>query len=434
MAEQQIVADFQSLNFIVQDVTLTGRKLGEGSYGTVEEVEVQGTTCVIKKLHEALLPDPSEALGADRMIATFTEECRLMSSLHHPHIVQFLGICLQPGSRLPALLMEKLSTDLHDLLLKNADIPLDMKCSFLVGIAKGLTYLHNKKPPIIHRDLSARNVLLNSAMVAKIADLGNARIIKAHSSRIMTGRKTMTKNPGNMWYMPPEVQGDIARYDSKIDIFSFGVIILFTLTQKFPNTKTAAYTDPMGRVFGRNEIERRWDSFTQIHHNLSAEHPLAQLAEQCLQNLPMNRPSIAAVMDKLAEAQLDIPEQYSNRSKLDMVSMVQHQQSELEVKQAQLATMLKQTKADKDLMVKQQQDIEIQQRQIEMRQGQIEALRSTIVTQRSQNQILRQELDAKTNKADTQQEQIKVQQVQLQELHEHMQSVQHMNHQLQVSK
>ena len=154
--------------FVVADVRLTGRVLGEGSYGSVEEAEIPGATCVVKKLHEALLPPPTEAHGADRMAATFVAECRLMSTVRHPHIVQFLGVCLLPGSRLPALIMEKLLIDLHNLLENNSAIPLSMKHSILLGVSKGLT------------------VLLNSAMVAKIADLGNSRIINVRPSQLMT--------------------------------------------------------------------------------------------------------------------------------------------------------------------------------------------------------------------------------------------------------
>ena len=118
----------------------------------------------------------------------FVRECQLMSTLRHPHIVQFLGVCFLHGSQLPALVMERLMTSLHDLLDPETDpppppdapkpfFPLSLKCSILHNVASGLAYLHERSPPIIHRDLSARNVLLNSGMVAKIADLGVARIV-----------------------------------------------------------------------------------------------------------------------------------------------------------------------------------------------------------------------------------------------------------------
>ena len=162
--------------FIIPNVRPTGRQLGGGSYGTVEELEMDGLVCAGKKLYDALI-DP-ENQGAQRMVEKYYNECRLLSDLRHPHIVQFLGICFLPDSRLPVLVMERLQGSLDELLENTADIPLSTKVSILQDVARGLVYLHHRSPSrsVIHRDLSARNVLLNSAMTAKIADLGNSRI------------------------------------------------------------------------------------------------------------------------------------------------------------------------------------------------------------------------------------------------------------------
>ena len=156
--------------FHLQNVRVTGRKIGSGAYGSVEEAEFPGSTCAIKKIHD-IFQDRSEIPEDEiqKAAGQFIQECRLMSTLRHPHIVQFLGICTLPGSRLPALVMERLLTSLHDLLETRPNIPLGLKRSFLYDTARGLTYLHTRSPPLIHRDLSARNVLLNSAMTAKIS-------------------------------------------------------------------------------------------------------------------------------------------------------------------------------------------------------------------------------------------------------------------------
>ena len=97
--------------FILSNVTPTGRKLGEGSYGCVEELEVNGLICAGKRMYETLIDPGNE--GADRMIQKYYDECHLLSDLRHPNIVQFLGICFleaQPGSplNLPVLVMERL--------------------------------------------------------------------------------------------------------------------------------------------------------------------------------------------------------------------------------------------------------------------------------------------------------------------------------------
>ena len=188
------------------------------------------------------------------MISKFASECRLMSTLRHPHIVQFLGVCYLPGSKLPSLVMERLETNLHELLETTPNLPLTIKQSILLDVARGLLYLHSQSPPIIHRDLTARNVLLNSAMVAKIADLGVARIVDLQPDQLAT----MTQGPGNIVYMPPEAMGEHTQYNSSLDVFSFGNLALFTLTQEFigPKLKAATYTDPNTRkINAYSEIE-----------------------------------------------------------------------------------------------------------------------------------------------------------------------------------
>ena len=148
------------------------RRLGNGSFGVVDELYVQGTLCAAKQLHESLL-DP-RTQGVDRVISRFVEECRIMASVRHPNIVQFLGLHIFPNRSYPTLVMEQLAMSLEDL-LSEADkkkelLPLSLKVSILSDAAKGLVYLHNHKPQIIHRDLTSRNVLLNLAMQAKITD------------------------------------------------------------------------------------------------------------------------------------------------------------------------------------------------------------------------------------------------------------------------
>ena len=156
--------------FVLSNVTLTGTRIGAGAYGSVEEVTISGALCAAKKIHD-VFQDRFEISEADfsRASTQFVKECQLMSTLRHPNIVQFLGVYFFEGSRLPALVMERLFTSLHHLLDPQMDppppadapkpyFPLSLKCSILHNVASGLAFLHDRTPPIIHRDLSARNV------------------------------------------------------------------------------------------------------------------------------------------------------------------------------------------------------------------------------------------------------------------------------------
>ena len=326
MAGEELLIDFPELGeFVLAGVRLTGVKIGSGAYGSVEEVAIPGAICAAKRLHD-ISPDRSEIPVAEirRATAQFVKECQLMSTLRHPNIVRFQGVAFFPGSRLPALVMERLLTSLHDLLDPELDpppppntprpFPLSLKCSVLHNVASGLAYLHELSPPVIHRDLSATNVLLNSEMVAKIVDLGVARIVPR-----MRAAATMTKGPGASVYMPPEASApaesntEKSKYDASIDIFSLGVVTIFTIGETFP-CDPLPYTyvnEGTGSVVGRNELERRSRYMACVNQQLCAcgqlrgDNPLIRLIQQCLQNLPAKRPSIREVMRLLEEARAE---------------------------------------------------------------------------------------------------------------------------------
>ena len=242
----------------------------------------------------------------------FVEECKLMSQLHHPHIVQFLRVAYLPGSPIPVLLMEKLQTSLDNLLETSPNIPLDVKVHLLTGTARGIVYLHSHTPPIAHRDLTARNILIDSGLTVKIADLGVARMVNIQPGQLAA---TMTAGPGNNLYMPPEtVQEEGAtRYNTAIDIFSFGVVSLFTLTQTFPkDLKPPNYRDPTTRkLVARSEIERREHYIQPMQATLGEAHPLVRLTLDCLEYDPEDRPSAVDVLGRLEEVGRTVPQSYT---------------------------------------------------------------------------------------------------------------------------
>ena len=125
-----------------------------------------------------------------------------MTGLRHPNIVQFLGLFFESNSQIPMLVMEKLDMNLDNLLESVPDLSLLTKLSILGNIANGLVYLHSRLPsPIIHRDLTATNVLLTNSLVAKISDLGNCRIPNMQPGQLVM---MMSEMPGTAVYMPPE--------------------------------------------------------------------------------------------------------------------------------------------------------------------------------------------------------------------------------------
>ena len=341
MAESFLNAHPRLRPYVLTDVQLTGNIIGGGAYGSVEEVTVP-LCAAAKRVHNVLL-------CSSKISNQFAEELQLMSTLHHPNIVQFLGVCFfSPDSQLPALVMERLLTSLHDLLDRettDAQPPpsepgplsffkLGLKCSVLHNVASGLAYLHERTPPIIHRDLSAANVLLTSRLVAKIADMGVARIVPR-----MRDAATMTKAPGASVYMPPEAtapsssDAEKSKYDASIDVFSFGVVVIFTIGEIFPYDLLAPtyFDESKGMVIGRTELQRRSEYMKNINTQLRTcgqlrgNHPLIQLIQQCLHNSASKRPNIREVLGLLKEARAGIRDEDSERNKVELVQTLLNQ-------------------------------------------------------------------------------------------------------------
>lgn len=187
---------------------------------------VKGLLCAGKKIHESLIDAGN--VGVGELTQRYLQECQLISNLRHPNVTQFLGVCFLPGSRLPVLLMEKLDGSLDDLLETVPNIPLALKRSILEDVAKALLYLHTHDQQIIHRDLTAKNILLTTSLVAKVTDLGNSRIVNLAPGRLA---QTLSRLPGTLVYMPPEALTSSSRYGPSLDIFSFGHLALFTFIQ-----------------------------------------------------------------------------------------------------------------------------------------------------------------------------------------------------------
>ncbi|XP_064389621.1 traf2 and NCK-interacting protein kinase-like isoform X5 [Halichondria panicea] len=290
--------------FVLENVEHFGeeRVLGTGSYGSVQEVKINGEVYAAKKIHEVLL-ETDERGGVANIAGNYHRECRLMARIRHPNITQFIGLCFVTGSRLPLLVMERLDSSLDDLLESTPNIPLSVTQYILVCVARGLLHLHREF--VIHRDLTARNVLLTASLRAKITDFGNSRIVNLEPGRLA---RTLTRFPGTLVYMPPEALSDRGHsvYGPSLDVFSFGVLQLFALTQVFPGDLLApTYSDPNNpdHLLARSEFERRGPYTALLKRSLAGgrKHPLFGLVRECLANTPERRPTTAELLSSLEE-------------------------------------------------------------------------------------------------------------------------------------
>ena len=263
-----------------------GAELGRGAYGKVFKVKYLGVYYAAKEIHSIYL-EGSNLRERSMIIESFMHEIRLCNSISHPNIVQYQGIFYEHvQSDVPVMLMELMDNSLTSYMQGQPYISSITKMSILHDISLGLYYLHSQKPPIIHRDLSPNNIMIKSYLpqpVAKISDLGVAKIVKADSH---STPNTMTKAPGTIDFMPPEALSDRPQYGPPMDVFSYGGIALYVIIQEWPRPTVAVAFDPITRQLqAYSEVERRHRYFN------FQDGPIKKLILACLSNDPGARPS-----------------------------------------------------------------------------------------------------------------------------------------------
>lgn len=277
--------------FRLSGVEKTGKTIGRGSFAQVIELRYRELICAGKELYP--VPLPTDDLSQDKTLAVLErvkKECDMLSSVKHPNIVQFMGVYFDEGNPLPLLVMEYVPFTLSRHLAGNKPYPPEVSYGILIDVAKALCYLHGGEPIIIHRDLSANNVLLTHDMSAKVSDLGTAKRLSEKLNQ------HLTRCPGTLVYMPPEAFSKDSIYDETLDCFSYGILTLHIFSGEWPETKELA-TTPI-RVSRKSEIDRR-KTFVD---KMGSDHPLMSLVESCLSS-PGQRPSAKKILEKVSEVQ-----------------------------------------------------------------------------------------------------------------------------------
>lgn len=269
-------------------VQFTDRELGAGGSAIVIELTYMGMKCAGKRIHEHLL----KCGGSEYtdVIRQFSKECHILSRINHQNIVQFLGVYFQEAN-LPILVMEFLPTNLCSCIKIHRHFPNEVKYSILHDIVQGILYLHSQTPPIIHRDLSSNNILLNPILTAKIADLGVARILNMSPIQV----SAMTQKPGTDIYMPPEAMVADPHYNTSIDVFSYGILIIEIFCGQSPTPHDGPNRYESGRLVAVSEAERR-HKFIQA---MGDDHPLMNLTLKCISNNPDERPHAKEIVNEL---------------------------------------------------------------------------------------------------------------------------------------
>ncbi|RLN27446.1 hypothetical protein BBJ28_00015834 [Nothophytophthora sp. Chile5] len=271
---------------IPREKVIVQQLINRGGFGEVYAGSYNGQRVAIKML----LPERKKSIA---QVNAFLAEVKLMASLEHPHIVQFVGVAWDSLTDL-CVLSEYMTIDLKALLLKFEErhIPVGFdhdKVKVALHVAHALTYLHSCAPPVIHRDLKSKNILLNEAMDAKVTDFGISR------ERVDA---TMTAGVGTSLWMAPEVMlGE--RYDDKADVFSFGVVLSELDMHSLPYSFAKNNSSSGQRLTDTAILQMVAAGKLRVHFSGVGPHSMAELGLECVSLDPRQRPTAAEALYRL---------------------------------------------------------------------------------------------------------------------------------------
>ncbi|XP_057538243.1 uncharacterized protein LOC130815779 [Amaranthus tricolor] len=299
VSKDLVLFKFKTLEGATSSFSVTN-KLGQGGFGPVYKGKLEdGEEIAVKRLSRT----------SGQGIQEFMNELIVISKLQHKNLVRLLGCCVEQEERL--LVYEYMPNKSLDALLfdPHHQNELDWKTRFNIinGVCRGLLYLHrDSRMKIIHRDLKASNILLDENLNPKISDFGMARIFVAEQDQANTGRVV-----GTYGYMSPEyaMQG---RFSEKSDVFSFGVLLLETVSGRKNNSsvdnESLNLLSYAWNLWNANQTRAFVDP-TVFDQCFQDEILMCiQLGLLCVQEFPEDRPTISGVISMLdADIVTDLP-------------------------------------------------------------------------------------------------------------------------------
>ncbi|KAM3258423.1 hypothetical protein ACQJBY_050281 [Aegilops geniculata] len=265
-------------------------KLGAGSFGSVFKGVLQdGTVVAIKKLE-----------GVRQGEKQFRAEMSTLGTIHHVNLIQLLGFCSEGEHRM--LIYEYMphgALDQHLSRVGLGDVlPWNTRYQIAIGIAKGLTYLHdNCMNCIIHCDIKPENILLDATFSPKVADFGLAKLLGRDFSRVITTMR------GTIGYLAPEWISGTA-ITAKADVFSYGMMLfeIISLKRNVEHGKRCAnkfFPILVAMKIQEGDVHELLDADLRRDVNLEELDRACMVACWCVQQDERSRPTMGVIVQIL---------------------------------------------------------------------------------------------------------------------------------------
>ncbi|XP_073037906.1 PR5-like receptor kinase isoform X2 [Primulina eburnea] len=280
--------------------------LGKGGYGIVYKGKLEdGRLVAVKILSE------SKGNGEE-----FMNEVSSISRTSHVNVVALLGFCFDGSKRaliyefMPNGSLEKFIPNTSSSAL-NSTLGVDKLFEIVVGIARGLEYLHQGcNTRILHFDIKPHNILLDKDFKPKISDFGLSKLCPNRSSIVL-----MQEARGTVGYIAPEVFcRNFGEVSHKSDVYSYGMMVLemvvgrqqHSIDHQGERSTEIYFSDWIYKNLEQNTIEKCvvGSDISQEDEGNTVKRRLIIIGLWCIQTDPKNRPSIIGVIEML-EAKLE---------------------------------------------------------------------------------------------------------------------------------